>query len=565
MASAPPSARKLANVAILGVKVVEGTSLAPKDMSISSDPYVVVSFAGQEFKTRIKKRKLNPTWNETFNFLVHEMARAYTVRFDVWDYDTTSKDDYMGSAEVSIEGLWDAVERDLVLPLAATLEHHQQDKVSGRIHVQIRLKPKEEIEAMFWRGVAKNFDSDMSGFIDRLELAGVVASLGGSATESDLDTIFAEIDRDKDHTIKYEELHKWATTGDNANALMSSIDVMWRLCAFVFNDDDIGDILLDADRFLGVPLIASKSDEEDEIRVVDRKTGQILVEKIPPYIKIAMRLMYSNWGGRHAVSMAEVKKVLGHLTKKQGKKYDNPASAKEIPQFVRYHRLDTQECLRKVDEFKTFNEFFYRELKPGMRPVDAPKDDSVAVSPADCRMSAFASVDESKQIWVKGETFSLKTLFGDDALAAEFNDGSFVIARLSPQDYHRFHSPVSGVVGPIKEIEGTYYTVNPIAVNGKIDVYGENRRMVTTIETQQFGRVVFVAVGATMVGSIRFTARPGQSIKKGDELGYFAFGGSTDLLFFKKGRIELDSDLLENSAKPIETYVRVGFSIGKAV
>lgn len=108
------------------------------------------------------------------------------------------------------------------------------------------------------------------------------------------------------------------------------------------------------------------------------------------------------------------------------------------------------------------------------------------------------------------------------------------------------------------------FQVNPVAVNTTVDVYTENKRVVCPIDSAEFGLVTFVAIGATMVGSICFTTQPGQTLKKGDEHGYFAFGGSTVLVLFPRGSIEFDNDLLANSAKPIETLVKVGTSLGRA-
>jgi len=173
-------------------------------------------------------------------------------------------------------------------------------------------------------------------------------------------------------------------------------------------------------------------------------------------------------------------------------------------------------------------------------------------------------VDEATTIWIKGKNFNLKNLLKDDNLAKEYSGGSLVIARLAPQDYHRFHSPVGGVLGKFIPCSGTYYTVNPIAVRDTIDVYTENKRQRVTIKSPEFGDVVYVTVGATMVGSIMYTAKEGQTVKKGDELGYFAFGGSTVLLLFKAGAIKFDNDLEVNSLKPIETLVKIGSSLGKS-
>ena len=129
------------------------------------------------------------------------------------------------------------------------------------------------------------------------------------------------------------------------------------------------------------------------------------------------------------------------------------------------------------------------------------------MSPADCRLHVFPSIEKAQEIWIKGETFTLKNLLLDDSLADYYEGGSIVIARLAPQDYHRFHCPIDGIFSHVKLINGGFYTVNPIAIKQKsIDVYCENKRFITTIQTENFGQVCFIAVGATMVGSIEITS-----------------------------------------------------------
>lgn len=152
----------------------------------------------------------------------------------------------------------------------------------------------------------------------------------------------------------------------------------------------------------------------------------------------------------------------------------------------------------------------------------------------------------------------------DDQIAEKYDGGSLVICRLAPQDYHRFHVPVDGKLGKFVPLDGKLYTVNPIAIRADVDVYTENKRTRVTIDSPQFGEVMFIAVGATMVGSIVMTQKEGAEVKRGDEMGYFAFGGSTVLVLFRKGAIQFDQDLLVNSSKPIETLIRVGDSIGLA-
>jgi len=234
----------------------------------------------------------------------------------------------------------------------------------------------------------------------------------------------------------------------------------------------------------------------------------------------------------------------------------------EIQSFVDFHGLNLEEILDPIDSFQNFNEFFYRKLKPTARPISLFDDPKGAVSPADSRLNVFPTIDEATRIWIKGKHFSLQNLLLDDSLAAKYEGGSLVIARLAPQDYHRFHLPVDGVIGEPFPYEGHLFTVNPIAVREKIDVYTENKRIRTIIHSPAFGDVLYLAVGATMVGKIVLTSHPGATVKKGDEHGYFAFGGSTILLLFEKGSIKFDDDLVVNSLKPVETLIKMGDRIG---
>lgn len=123
---------------------------------------------------------------------------------------------------------------------------------------------------------------------------------------------------------------------------------------------------------------------------------------------------------------------------KQGRRFDNPNSVREIPAFIKFHKIPLDEVWKPISSFRTFNEFFYRKLKPGSRPADFPNDPTVAVSPADSRMIAFESVSEASRIWIKGVEFSLKKLLGGSPSAKNFDGGSLAVFRLAPQDYHRY-------------------------------------------------------------------------------------------------------------------------------
>ncbi|MFA5058926.1 MAG: archaetidylserine decarboxylase, partial [Opitutaceae bacterium] len=219
--------------------------------------------------------------------------------------------------------------------------------------------------------------------------------------------------------------------------------------------------------------------------------------------------------------------------------------------------------------FKTFNEFFHRALKPGVRPI-APGDD-VAVLPADGRHLVFPDVDAADGFDVKGAKFTLAELLGaahlppeQQGLASRFAGGAMLISRLAPVDYHRFHFPVGGGAGEPRLIKGWLYSVHPIALRRNLRYLVENKRMVTLIESPAFGPVAMIEVGATNVGRIRQLFIPGRPVAKGEEKGLFAFGGSCVITLFGRGRIRFDADLIGQSAQHLETYAKMGDRLGVA-
>ncbi|RWA09534.1 hypothetical protein EKO27_g5588 [Xylaria grammica] len=295
----------------------------------------------------------------------------------------------------------------------------------------------------------------------------------------------------------------------------------------------------------------------------DRLTGQINEEKMSVYVRLGIRLLYKGLKSRD-MENKRIRKLLKGMSIKQGRKYDDPASKSQIEPFIAFHRLDMSEVLLPVEEFKSFNEFFYRALKPGARPCSAPENPHIIVSPADCRSVVFNSIDSATNIWIKGREFSIKRLLGDayPEDASRYENGSLGIFRLAPQDYHRFHIPVDGTLRKPKLIEGEYYTVNPMAIRSALDVYGENVRVICPIDSEQHGRVMVICVGAMMVGSTVITRQEGEHVKRAEELGYFKFGGSTIVVLFEPGKMIYDDDLVDNSNGALETLIRAGMSVG---
>jgi len=175
----------------------------------------------------------------------------------------------------------------------------------------------------------------------------------------------------------------------------------------------------------------------------------------------------------------------------------------------------------------------------------------------------FGNVEETTRLWIKGTSFSISTLLTDDDIATQYRNGSVVICRLSPSDYHRFHSPVSGVVGPSFGVGHDLYSVKPEAIQSRVQVLLNNKRVILPIRSTAFGLVTLVIVGATDTGSINLTVAQDQKVNKGDELGLFAFGGSTVVVLFQENAIHYDQDLIDHSAQVLETLVTVGSSLGR--
>lgn len=293
----------------------------------------------------------------------------------------------------------------------------------------------------------------------------------------------------------------------------------------------------------------------ESIQYFNRYTGRIETEQV--YGEKWLRWAYETPLGRLAVGALLTRALFSHW---YGWRMDRPASAWRILPFIEQYGLDVGEFARSPLEFKTFNEFFYRALKPGARPIAGGED--VAVFPADGRHLVFPDVTNTPGFYVKGAHFTLERLLADDVLARDFAGGSMVISRLCPVDYHRFHFPVSGEPSAPRPIDGLLYSVSPIALRRNVSYLVENKRALTVLDRTPFGRVVVLEVGATCVGTIRNMFVEGRAVAKGDEKGLFTFGGSCVITVFQKGRIRFDDDIVAQSARHIETYARMGDRLG---
>ena len=462
-------------VGLVHLLVVDGMNIPRKDhIKRSSSPFIVIRYGDSVQNTSIIRNSLAPVWMETYNFLVKETSKSYVFRFDMYNWEHT-KNRFIGAGEVSCNEIWDDdEEHNYIIPLFS-----KKGKDAGIINVKIKMRSKAEINQMFWSNVLKQLDNTGSGTLDKFDIAEIAELLDGSILSDEIDRLIAEEAANSSKIpassssssssvspssfssssssssvsaihpaqgrITHQSFIDWVTRSkENTLKIVFEEDLIWKLSVFIEDENDASVVLKDTEKFIGAPAISDAniqtifSGKLKKLRILvkERLTGQIIEEKISPMIKLSMRVMYSNVKGRKTISNKTIRRLLGNLTNSQGKSYDHPKSAKQIPKFIKYHKLDMSEYEGSVEDFKNFNQFFYRKLKPGMRVIDHPADPKIAISPADCRMSLFSTIDSATEIWIKGKNFSLENLLQDSALASEFSGGSIVIARLAPQDYH---------------------------------------------------------------------------------------------------------------------------------
>ena len=294
------------------------------------------------------------------------------------------------------------------------------------------------------------------------------------------------------------------------------------------------------------------------IEFFNRRTGRVETEQV--FGEGWLRFAYENPIGRLSVWMIARRAV---FSKWFGRRMSKPESALRVVPFITQYNLDVDEFAKSPFDYKTFNDFFYRALKPDARPIAG--GDDVAVLPADGRHLVFPNIDAAEGFYVKGAKFTVRELLDDEELASRFAGGAMVISRLCPVDYHRFHFPVAGAPRESRLVQGWLYSVSPIALRRRIRYLVENKREVTVVDGSPFGPVAMIEVGATNVGSIRQSFVPGRPVAKGDEKGLFAFGGSCVITLFTRGSIRFDDDLVAQSREQRETYARMGERLGVRV
>ena len=296
-----------------------------------------------------------------------------------------------------------------------------------------------------------------------------------------------------------------------------------------------------------------------QVQFVDRKTRELVTESVMG--DKALRFAYETLLGRTLWPVIFGSRLVSSCL---GRKYDSPKSKSAIRSLASIPGCSPEEAEKPIEDYRSFNEFFTRRLKKGARPLGEG-----FVSPADGRLMLYLNADADRPFPLKGATRSLRAVFDAQGMSLTNNQQpttdnfDIVIVRLAPVDYHRFHFPCDCTVeGEVRVVPGKYHSVNPIALVRYPDVYADNERQIVKCKAA-FGDFWMVDVGAFGVGTIVQTFL-GSKHAKGAEKGYFKFGGSTVMMVLPAGVVRFDPDLVENSAKGLETRVFCRETIGRA-
>lgn len=264
-----------------------------------------------------------------------------------------------------------------------------------------------------------------------------------------------------------------------------------------------------------------------------------------------LSFLYTNIFGRMLLKPL----IQPQVSKLAGRYLSSAHSKWLISKFIERNEINMdiyEEC-----DYSSFNDFFTRKIKPDCRPV--PEDLDVLISPCDCLATVYP-IQENTTFSIKNTEYTLRSLLRSPRLAKRFCGGYAYVLRLTVEDYHRYLYSVSGKQSKNYHIDGTFHTVNPIA-NDYLPIYKENTREYTVIRSKEFGDVLQMEVGALLVGKIS-NHKQSTVVTRGEEKGFFEYGGSTIVVLTQKGRVTPRSDLLTNSKNGYETKVLQAHPLG---
>ena len=283
------------------------------------------------------------------------------------------------------------------------------------------------------------------------------------------------------------------------------------------------------------------------MRVVNRQGQELKVNQSQNRL---LKLLYSHFLGRCALKVL----TLPFITHIGGMYMNSRLSKRQIQSFIQNHHIDMNQYEKQ--DYRCYNDFFTRQIKKEARPIC--QDHHVLIAPADSKLTYYR-IGEDTKLWIKDTVYSLSDLLGNHELAQQYDGGTCLVFRLSVDDYHRYCFIDDGSKEEDVYIKGVFHTVNPIA-NDYYPIYKQNSRSYSLLHTLHFDDVIYMEVGAMMVGKI--VNHSLDSFCRGDEKGYFEFGGSTIVVLLKKDIVEIDEDIVCHSLQHDETRVLMGEKIG---
>ena len=264
----------------------------------------------------------------------------------------------------------------------------------------------------------------------------------------------------------------------------------------------------------------------------------------------ALKFLYNNSIGRILLYPLVNSSIISKIA---GAYMDSIFSYPLIKRFIKKNNINMDDY--EKTKYSNFNDFFIRKIKQEKRVVAS----NGLIAPCDAKLTYY-KIDDNLVFKVKNSKYSLKNLIDNSDLSKEYINGELLVFRLSPEDYHHYYYIDDGKYISSYQVKGKYHTVNPI-VYDKYEVFKENERIISVLDTDNYGKILYIEVGALLVGKIVNEAVNGK-FKRATEKGYFKFGGSTVILVFKENAISLDKDIIKNSKNGYETIVKYGEKIG---
>ncbi len=283
------------------------------------------------------------------------------------------------------------------------------------------------------------------------------------------------------------------------------------------------------------------------MKIYDRKGQEVIVDQSQNNL---LKLLYSHVLGRCLLKVL----TLPFITYLGGIYMNSFLSKHKIQPFIQKNQIDMSQYI--VQDYHSYNDFFTRQIKRDYRPFS--KDSHTLIAPADSKLTYYP-IFQDTHLKIKDSLYSLEDLLQNQELAHSYQGGVCLIFRLTVDDYHRYCFIDNGTKEDDHYIPGIFHTVNPIA-NDYYPIYKQNARSYSLLHTENFDDVIYMEVGAMMVGKIVNHSKT--SFQKGEEKGYFEFGGSTIVMLLKANIIDIDEDIIKNSMTHDETRVLMGEKIG---